>query len=267
MRSSSTSCARASDFADGSDWRSAQAGPGRRRPGRSSSRTTGVPPPSREPLTLDEALDAFTKPPLDQVKIDLDIKICGREDEIVEAVRSRGLARAHHDFGHGDPTIRALGEIAPELSRGWTIPRVTPRLDQEPRAAPARPGAAWPPSARACRGVVAPRGTAPGRRVDLDPPRPRDACARRRRPRRGLHPRRLDRRRRRAHARARRDGRRRHLHERPAPFLRSWTAAVRVGSLSPFVLLALSGAQAAYGYPHRSLMAADRPTSSSSRAH
>ena len=45
----------------------------------------------RTPLTLTEALDAFLEPPLDQVEIDLDIKLPGREEEIVEALRERGL--------------------------------------------------------------------------------------------------------------------------------------------------------------------------------
>ena len=69
-----------------------------RRPGRS---TAGAPPllvahdwgdaARREPLTLDEALDAFTRPPLDGVEIDCDLKIAGREDEVVAALRERDL--------------------------------------------------------------------------------------------------------------------------------------------------------------------------------
>jgi glycerophosphoryl diester phosphodiesterase len=76
-------------------------------------------------LTLDEALDAFTQPPLDSVKLDLDIKISGREDEIVAAIRARGLADRTMTSGTEVGTVRILGELAPELSRGWTIPRVT----------------------------------------------------------------------------------------------------------------------------------------------
>ena len=45
----------------------------------------------RTPLTLPEALDAFLEPPLDRVEIDLDIKLPGREEEFVEALRERGL--------------------------------------------------------------------------------------------------------------------------------------------------------------------------------
>ena len=38
----------------------------------------------RTPLALTEALDAFLEPPLDRVEIDLDIKLPGREEEIVD---------------------------------------------------------------------------------------------------------------------------------------------------------------------------------------
>jgi glycerophosphoryl diester phosphodiesterase len=113
------------DFAGGSDWRTAQAGPANGSGPILIAHDWGAARRAKEPLTLDQALDAFTEPPLDQVKLDLDIKICGREDEIAEAVRSRALASRTMTSGTELPTIRMLGEIAPELSRGWTIPRVT----------------------------------------------------------------------------------------------------------------------------------------------
>jgi glycerophosphoryl diester phosphodiesterase len=46
---------------------------------------------TRTPLTLAECLDAFSRPPLDRVEIDLDIKLPGREEEIADALRKRGL--------------------------------------------------------------------------------------------------------------------------------------------------------------------------------
>jgi glycerophosphoryl diester phosphodiesterase len=113
------------DFADGTDWRTAQAGPADGSGPILVAHDWAAVRRANEPLTLDQALDAFTEPPLDQVMLDLDIKICGREDEIAEAIRSRGLASRTMTSGTEIPTIRMLGEIAPELSRGWTIPRVT----------------------------------------------------------------------------------------------------------------------------------------------
>jgi glycerophosphoryl diester phosphodiesterase len=46
---------------------------------------------SRPILTLGEALDAFTRPPLDRVEIDCDLKLAGREDELVRALQERDL--------------------------------------------------------------------------------------------------------------------------------------------------------------------------------
>jgi len=113
------------DFADGSDWRNASAGPAGGAGPILIAHDWAAARGAASPLTLDQALDAFTQAPLDEVKIDLDIKICGREDEIAEAIRSRGLAERTMTSGTELPTIRALGDLAPEFTRGWTIPRVS----------------------------------------------------------------------------------------------------------------------------------------------
>lgn len=80
---------------------------------------------AREPLTLAEALDAFTKPPLDKVEIDLDIKLPGREEEIVAAVRDSGLLDRAMVSTMELSTLAKIGELEPGLRRGWTYPRVT----------------------------------------------------------------------------------------------------------------------------------------------
>jgi glycerophosphoryl diester phosphodiesterase len=79
----------------------------------------------REPLTLAEALDAFAKPPLDQVEIDLDIKLPGREEEIVAAVRERGLVDRAMISTMELFTLAKIGKLEPDLRRGWTYPKVT----------------------------------------------------------------------------------------------------------------------------------------------
>ena len=79
----------------------------------------------REPLTLAEALDAFVKPPLDQVEIDLDIKLPGREEEILAAVRQRGLLGRSMVSTMELSTLAKIGELEPTLRRGWTYPKVT----------------------------------------------------------------------------------------------------------------------------------------------
>jgi glycerophosphoryl diester phosphodiesterase len=79
----------------------------------------------RTPLTLTEALDAFLEPPLDGVEIDLDIKLPGREEELVDALRERGLSQRAMVSTMELYSLGRVLELAPELRRGWTYPKVT----------------------------------------------------------------------------------------------------------------------------------------------
>jgi glycerophosphoryl diester phosphodiesterase len=79
----------------------------------------------REPLTLAEALDAFLEPPLDRVEIDLDIKLPGREEELVAAVRERDLLGRAMISTMELSTLAKVAELEPGLRRGWTYPKVT----------------------------------------------------------------------------------------------------------------------------------------------
>lgn len=112
------------DFAGVDNWRSAPAGP--------------VPEPGgpllvahdwgdaarREPHTLADVLDAFARPPLDRVSFDLDLKVAGREDEVVAALAERGLTERAMVSTMEVRSLVALRELAPGLRRGWTVPRV-----------------------------------------------------------------------------------------------------------------------------------------------
>lgn len=119
-----------SDFADGSDWRRAAAGTGARegdaRPldpllvahdWRDARR--------RDPLTLSEALDAFTGPPLDGVELDLDLKLAGREDEVAAALRDRDLLDRAMVSTMEVESVAYLAAHEPALRRGWTLPKVS----------------------------------------------------------------------------------------------------------------------------------------------
>ena len=125
-----------SEFANG-DWRRAVAGPA----------PDGAPPllvahdwgdaARREPLTLEAVLDAFTEAPLDSVAVHCDLKIAGREDEVVAALDWRGLLGRASISTMEVSSLRALGELEPELSRGWTLPKVTRDWNSMPWAKPA----------------------------------------------------------------------------------------------------------------------------------
>jgi len=92
---------------------------------------------SREPLRLTEALDAFLEPPLDQVEIDLDIKLPGREEEFVEALRERGLIDRAMISTMELHTLKRVLELEPNLRRGWTYPQTRRDWSRRPWAKPA----------------------------------------------------------------------------------------------------------------------------------
>jgi glycerophosphoryl diester phosphodiesterase len=79
----------------------------------------------RTPLKLTEALDAFLEPPLTEVEIDLDIKLPGREEELVDALRERDLVERAMISTMEMHTLRRILELEPALRRGWTYPKVT----------------------------------------------------------------------------------------------------------------------------------------------
>jgi glycerophosphoryl diester phosphodiesterase len=80
---------------------------------------------SRTPLRLTEALDAFLRPPFDKVEIDLDIKLPGREEELVEALRERDLIGRAMVSTMELYSLGRILELEPKLRRGWTYPKVT----------------------------------------------------------------------------------------------------------------------------------------------
>jgi len=93
------------------------------------------------PLPLPEALDAFLEPPLDKVEIDLDIKLPGREEELVAALRERGLTERAMVSTMELYSLGRIVQLAPELRRGWTYPKVTKEWNSKPWAKPALPAA------------------------------------------------------------------------------------------------------------------------------
>jgi len=77
------------------------------------------------PPTLEQVCAAFTRPPLDRVAINLDIKLPGREGEVVEALISYGLMDRARISTMETRTLRALKQLEPALHLGWTVPRAT----------------------------------------------------------------------------------------------------------------------------------------------
>lgn len=88
------------------------------------------------PISLGEALDAFTRPPLDRVEIDCDLKLPGHERELVEALRERNLVDRAMVSTMFVESLDAIRILEPELRRGWTYPLVTRAWDSMVLAKP-----------------------------------------------------------------------------------------------------------------------------------
>jgi glycerophosphoryl diester phosphodiesterase len=128
------------DFAEPEDWQRAPGGPAAGSGPLLVAHDWGA-AARGDPLTLAEALDAFTRPPLDRVRIDLDLKVAGREDEVVAAVGDRGLLQRAMVSGMELPGLRWLAQNAPEVKLGWTVPRLTRDWRKKPGVAVVLP--AW----------------------------------------------------------------------------------------------------------------------------
>ena len=77
----------------------------------------------REPLSLEEGLDHFAGEAYNGVTLDVDLKLPGYEHEVVQGLVERGLdARALISSTYPE-SLAVVGEVAPGLRRGWSVPR------------------------------------------------------------------------------------------------------------------------------------------------
>jgi glycerophosphoryl diester phosphodiesterase len=91
----------------------------------------------REPLTLEEGLDHFAGEAYADVELDVDLKLPGFEREVVEGLAERGLTdRALVSTTYLE-SLERLGELAPGLRRGWSVPRAKRDYTRSAWAVPA----------------------------------------------------------------------------------------------------------------------------------
>jgi len=91
----------------------------------------------RRPMELTEALDLFLEPPLDQVEIDCDLKLAGREAELAGALAGRGLVERAMISTMEVESLMRLRQIDPDLRLGWTYPKTRRDWTQYGWAGPA----------------------------------------------------------------------------------------------------------------------------------
>jgi glycerophosphoryl diester phosphodiesterase len=92
---------------------------------------------TRRPMELTEALDLFLEPPLDEVEIDCDLKLPGREAELAGALAGRGLIERAMISTMEVESVLRLRQIEPDLRLGWTYPKTKRDWTQYGWAAPA----------------------------------------------------------------------------------------------------------------------------------
>ncbi len=75
-------------------------------------------------LTLEEGLDHFAGEAYGDVQLDVDLKLPGYEAEVVEGLVSRGLDERSLISSHYLESLDRIGELAPGIRRGWSVPKV-----------------------------------------------------------------------------------------------------------------------------------------------
>ena len=91
----------------------------------------------RKPMDLTEALDLFLEPPLDEVEIDCDLKLAGREAELAGALSGRGLVERAMVSTMEVESLTKLRTLEPDLRLGWTYPKTRRDWTQYGWAGPA----------------------------------------------------------------------------------------------------------------------------------
>jgi glycerophosphoryl diester phosphodiesterase len=91
----------------------------------------------RRPMELTEALDLFLEQPLDEVEIDCDLKLAGREAELAGALAGRGLVERAMVSTMEVESLIKLRKVEPDLRLGWTYPKTRRDWTQYGWAAPA----------------------------------------------------------------------------------------------------------------------------------
>jgi len=79
---------------------------------------------SRTPLTLDQGLAILAEPRFAELQFDLDMKLGGYEQRTVDALRRHGLAARSLISTMELPSLTLLRKIAPQITIGWSFPRV-----------------------------------------------------------------------------------------------------------------------------------------------
>ena len=79
---------------------------------------------ARMPHTLEEGLAHFAGAAYDGIELDVDLKIAGYEERVAEALERHGLAERAIVSTMEDSSLALLRERHPEITLGWSVPRL-----------------------------------------------------------------------------------------------------------------------------------------------
>jgi glycerophosphoryl diester phosphodiesterase len=94
-------------------------------------------------LTLEEGLDHFAGEAYAGVQLDVDMKLPGYEAEVVQGLLERGLAERSLISTMYLESLDRVGELAPGVRRGWSVPKVRRDYTRSALAIPAYAVARW----------------------------------------------------------------------------------------------------------------------------
>jgi glycerophosphoryl diester phosphodiesterase len=78
----------------------------------------------RDPLTLEEGLAHFAQDAWVEVELDVDLKLAGYEQRVVDALRTFGLAERTLISTMEEESLRTVRAIAPDIRLGWSVPKI-----------------------------------------------------------------------------------------------------------------------------------------------
>src|SRR5918998_5019260 len=85
-------------------------------------------------MALEEGLDLFASEAYADVELDVDMKIPGYEREVAEGLERRGLIERSIVSSTYLESHDVLGRIAPDVRRGWSVPRAKRDYTRSPLA-------------------------------------------------------------------------------------------------------------------------------------
>jgi glycerophosphoryl diester phosphodiesterase len=75
--------------------------------------------------TLEEGLDHLGAERFDGVELDVDLKLPGYEERVLDALRARNLLERSLICSQYTESLPVLRRVAPEVRVGWSVPKVT----------------------------------------------------------------------------------------------------------------------------------------------